>query len=90
MSNFKSRLQDHIQTDEFLDSLLADIEATESPSARFKLRLDLLSYLEPKMKSVDPQGANTGLTIELNYHEVTKPDEDRHSATPNEVPPIPE
>lgn len=70
---FKTRLADHIQDPDFFDSLLSDIEATENSSARFKLKMELLSYIEPKLKNIDNENKAEERTISILFTDAKDP-----------------
>lgn len=71
MSNptFRQRLMEYVQTEEFFQALVNDVERTDNAEKSFKMRLELLSYLEPKVKTVDHQGTGANRDIIITFLE---------------------
>jgi len=84
--SFKNRLREYIQDEDFFKELLEDINSeANGPAVRFKLKMELLSYIEPKLKTQDAAKSDQGTKIEITFTDAVNPTEgedDGNSASP--------
>lgn len=69
--DFKTRLQNYVNTDEFWKNLIDDVNGM-TESNRFKAQMELLSFIIPKVKSEDGESLRSPPNIEIQYIEDTK------------------
>jgi hypothetical protein len=65
MQPIEAWLSKYINTLDFATRLEDDIDRLDKPSDRVRIRLELLSYLVPKVKTVDPlpSGADQAINV---------------------------
>lgn len=60
-------LTEYVNSTKFTNKLEHDIDELEKPSDRVRVRLELLSYLAPKVKTVDPVAADANQPINVIF-----------------------
>ncbi len=69
MNNIEKWLSEYINTPYFQAKLEGDIDMLDKPADRVRVRLELMSYIIPKVKTVDPASASNDKTIEVHFVE---------------------
>ena len=70
-------IAEHIHSEEFFQSILDDIEAIKNkPDAKVKLKYELMNYIIPKIKAKDGEETQGIESIEINFIEAVKPEEE--------------
>ncbi len=73
-------LSDYVDSDGFRKSLEHDIDSLDKASERVKVRMELLSYVVPAVKGVDPTLPDQRITdITINYVEAKPPKKSKHA-----------
>lgn len=68
----KTWLETYVNSDEWRTSLRKAVNDVENPAQKAKLLLDLLDYVMPKLKTVDPPTGNEGKDVSITYVQDTK------------------
>lgn len=86
--SFRERLIEYVQDKQFFNDLIRNIE--EGENTEFKMRMELLSYIEPKLKTVDPSANNQKKNINITYIEQISGgiNEDQPVTLSDEIPEI--
>jgi hypothetical protein len=85
MQQIEAWLSKYINTEGFSNKLECDIDLLEKPADRVRVRLELLSYLVPKVKTVDPlpSGADQAINV------VFQLDSGPNNGTDSQASPVP-
>lgn len=67
MQDIEKWLSSFVNSPEFSQKLAAEIELLDKPSERLRVRLELLSYIVPKVKGVDAEQDNKEQPISVTY-----------------------
>jgi hypothetical protein len=67
MQDIEKWLATFVNSPHFSANLETEIQMLDKPSERIKVRLELLSYVVPKVKGVDPNPQVEDKTISINY-----------------------
>jgi hypothetical protein len=77
-------LAEHVNHTSFQNKLEHDIELLDKPNDRVRARLELMSYLMPKVKGVDPLTPDQKVQdIRITYVESKSPKKAKASAPPD-------
>lgn len=68
-NNVETWLANYVNSVNFSNKLECDIDLLEKPADRVRVRLELLSYVVPKVKGIDPMPTDTDRTIEVIFQE---------------------
>ena len=73
--NFKliEAVREYINTPEFFDKLTVTLDSVKKEETKFKLMLDLINYVYPKMKPSEEDTTDTVDTVHIEFVEA-KPD----------------
>jgi hypothetical protein len=66
-TNLDTWLRTFVDQKEFTAKLESSILAVENPAQRARLMLDLIDYIKPKYKTVDPPEQNENRLISVTY-----------------------
>ena len=66
-TNLDTWLATFVNSSSFSRDLQSAIERVENPAQRARLMLDLVDYIKPKYKSIDPPEQNEGRLISVTY-----------------------
>jgi hypothetical protein len=66
-TNLETWLATFVTSGRFAKKLEQAVDEVENPAARAKLMLDLVDYIRPKFKTVDPPSANDAKEIHITY-----------------------
>lgn len=80
MDNFTGSVAEYVNSPGFFKDLVRDIEATDNPMARAKLKFDLLNFSVPKVKTTEAVSSKTGQMINIEFHEASNPKVSEESA----------
>ena len=72
MSPVEKWLAEHVNSAHFMAALEADIDNLEKPGDRVRARLELLSYVVPKVKGIDPVSADANAPISVTFVEAER------------------
>jgi len=71
--SFVDRVVDLVDTPEFFETLIKNINKIDNFHYRAKMLMELLSYSTPKIKSQDASSANQGQSILIEFTDAEKP-----------------
>jgi hypothetical protein len=60
-------LAEYVNSENFSQALESEIALLDKPSERLRVRMELLSYVVPKVKGVDPIPENQDKEISVTY-----------------------
>ncbi len=71
---FKNRAKKLVDSQDFFDSLVEEIQSMKTPENRFKAWLELVTFVAPKVKAEDPLVDSNPPSIEIKYTVNNAPD----------------
>ena len=93
---FLDRVQNLVESEDFFDKLVAEINLIDNSNNKAKLLMELISYVSPKMKTQEPNVGKQGQAISILFTDAVEPprdserdiinDRDTHTPLPEELP----